>query len=176
MLVWDSVGEWSREGLVEPIRTLQELGARLRVDAAKPGRSTLGYVGPVNAATFEAFCRMAWAWLRAAPEGALVIEELADVTAPGKAPAAWGEIVRKHRHAGGRVYALTQRPSESDKTIVGNAAVLHVGRMNMQRDRAYAAACLDVPMADITALGDLEFIEKDMRSRAISRGRVSFKR
>lgn len=176
LLVWDSVGEWSREGMVEPVATLQDLGARLRADAAKPGRSTLGYVGPVNAATFEAFCRMAWAWLRAAPGGVLVVEELADVTAPGKAPPAWGEIVRKHRHAAGRVYALTQRPSESDKTIVGNAAVLHIGRMNMARDRLYAAQCLDVPLHHVASLGDLEFLEKNMRTRALSRGRVTFKR
>lgn len=117
---------------------------------------------------------MAWVWMRAHKGGVLVVEELADVTAPGKAPPEWGEIARKHRHHEGAVYALTQRPAESDKTILGNATVLHVGRLNMASDREYCARCLDVPLDQVDSLADLEFLERNMRTRELTRGRVSF--
>jgi hypothetical protein len=173
--VWDSAGEWWRACTLTPLGTLADLHSHIIAELRRPAVQRIAYTGPVTRAHFETFCRLAWVWLRAAP-GSLVVEELADVTSPGKAPAAWGEIVRKHRHARGVVYALTQRPAESDKTILGNAAVIHTGRLNMARDRAYMAAVLDVPQSDVDQLADLDYIERNMRTRALSRGRVTFKR
>jgi hypothetical protein len=86
-----------------------------------------------------------------------------------------GEIVRKHRHAKGRIYALTQRPAESDKTIVGNAAVIHTGFMAFAEDRAYMARCLDIPVQDVAKLGRLDWIERNMRTRDLARGRLKFR-
>ncbi len=74
------------------------------------------------------------------------------------------------------MYALTQRPAESDKTILGNCALIHCGRMNTQRDRKYMAECLDVPIADVAALRDLEHLERDMRTHELRRGVVRFSR
>lgn len=175
LLVWDSVGEWTRSGQVLQTSSLEGLHETIVNDLRHGGTFQRGYCGQVSREHFATFCKLAWVWMRSHPGGVLVIEELADVTSPGKAPPAWGEIVRKHRHSQGRVYALTQRPAESDKTIVGNCAVIHAGRMNMARDRQYMAECLDIPLEQVTALADLEFIERDMRTRAISRGIVRFK-
>lgn len=175
LLVWDSAYEWHRKCRLERVSNLADLHehlvAELRGDR---GPLRMAWVGAVSKDHFETFCRLAWVWLRAS-RGVLIVEELADVTSPGKAPAAWGEIVRKHRHSGGQVYALTQRPAESDKTIVGNAAVIHCGRMNRASDRKYMADCLDVSLEEITRLQDLDYLERDMRTHRLERGRVRFK-
>jgi hypothetical protein len=176
LLVWDSVGEWTRANRCVGLRSLADVHHWV-LEGVVHGyhrAAAAGYFGPGSRAHFETFCRLAWVWMRAGRGRVLVIEELADVTSPGKAPAAWGEIVRKGRHAGGRVYALTQRPAESDKTIAGNADVIHAGRQSFPRDRKSMADYLDVPESDVIALGSLDWLERDMRTRELTRGRVKF--
>lgn len=184
LLVWDVVGEWSKKGRCVPVATLRELQQLVIADAKRPARFKVGYVGPIEETIrtgntvrrvplFPIFCRLAWVWMRVKP-GTLVVEELADVTSPGKAPAEWGEIVRKGRHTGCTVIALTQRPAESDKTIAGNADLIHTGRLSFPRDRASLAEYLDVPVAEITALPSLAWIERDMRTRELKRGVLRF--
>lgn len=179
LLVWDSVGEWSGKGRVAPCYNLTALTNQLRAQLADrshvPDTEAIGYVGPASMRHFEVFCKLAWVWLRLRAGGTLVVEELADVTHPGKAPPAWGEIVRKGRHAAGsRLYALTQRPAESDKSIVGNADLIHCGMMAFPRDRTYMAECLNVRADDIEELGPLDYIERDLRTRKVRRGKVRF--
>jgi hypothetical protein len=173
LLVWDAMGEWSEKCRLTRVYTIAQLHKLVIADIRKGGRFRVGYVGPISAEHFEAFCKLAWVWLRA-HMGALVVEELSDVTNPSKAPPAWGEIVRKGRHVGAQVYAITQRPSESDKTIVGNAALIHTGLMAFARDREYMARCLDIPVSDMAALPRLAWIERDMRSLELRRGVVTF--
>jgi len=175
LLVWDSVHEWSRDRLVTPVRTLTELHDLVVADLRAPGAFRYGYTGPVNDKTFHTFCKLAFVWIKAAP-GTLVVEELADVTSPAKAPEGWGEIIRKGRHYSGRIYALTQRPAESDKTIAGNADVIHTGRLSFPRDRKALAEYLDVPVDQITSLESLHWIERDMRDRRLTRGVLSFRK
>lgn len=176
LLVWDTKGEWSRKlAGFATVRSIPELHARVTADLA--GSAPLlrvAWVGTMDAAHFESFCRLAWVWLRARPHRWLIVEELADVTNPGKAPAAWGEILRKSRDQRSTVIGLTQRPAESDKTIAGNAAVVHCGFQAFPRDRKTIAEYLDVPLADVAALGQLDWIERNMRTRQLSRGRVNF--
>lgn len=184
-IVWDAAGEWSRRRLVAPIASSRELGA-LIVSNMKRGRSgplRVGYVGPLRAEhhpandprqPFAIFCRLAWCWARYRLGATVVVEELADVTTSGKAPAGWGELIRKGRHYSLALYAITQRPAESDKTIVSNAAAIHCGQMAFPRDRAYMAKCLGVPVSDVEGLRPLEWIERDMRTLELRRGRVRF--
>ncbi len=179
LLVWDAVGQWSREGECTGVRTLAQVHAWI---TSGGGTGRTGYCGPISlpdergrpVPLFPIFCKLAWVWMRMRRGRVLVIEELADVTSPGKAPAAWGEIVRKGRHEGGSIYALTQRPAESDKTIAGNADVIHTGRLSFPRDRLSLAEYLDVPVSEITALPSLAFIERDMRTRELRRGTLTF--
>ena len=173
LLVWDTMHEWSRDRVVTPVRTLQDLHQVVVQDLMHPGPFRYGYVGPTTTKTFPTFCRLAIVWMKAAP-GALVVEELADVTHPGKAPEGWGECVREGRHYGGRLYALTQRPAESDKTIAGNVDIIHAGRQSFPRDRKTIAEYLDVPVADVTQLQNLHWLERDLRTHALRRGTLSF--
>lgn len=181
LLVWDSVGEWSRDRVVKSVRTLTQLHALIVADMANPGQFKYGYVGPVNAKTFHTFCKLAFVWMKVSgpfaskhPGGVLVIEELADVTTPAKAPEGWGEIVRKGRHFGGSIYGLTQRPAESDKTLAGNADVIHCGRLSFPTDRKTLAEYLDIPVKQITDLPSLHWIERDMRTRDLRTGVLTF--
>jgi hypothetical protein len=175
LLVWDSLAEWTRKRRVQGISSLDALAAWVKADLRGEPAPPAGYTGPVTREHFEVFCRLAWVWIRHRKGSVLVIEELADVTWPGRAPAAWGEICRKGRHHAAAVYAITQRPAESDKTIAGNAAVIHAGLMALPRDRAFIAQYLDVPAREVEQLAPLEWIERDMRTRELRRGRVSFR-
>lgn len=176
LLVWDSTGGWTRDGEVRPVMTVQAIGAIVREDIGKGQPMRLGYIGPVTRDHFAAFCKLAWVWLRITPRSVLVVEELADVTSPAKAPAEWGAIARKARQFGSDYYAITQRPAESDKTAIGNCAMIHAGRMNLEDDETYMAKLLRVTPAQVAKLGDLEYIERDMRgARALRTGRVRFR-
>lgn len=174
MLVWDSVHEWSRDRVVRAVSTLDDLHKLIIADLRSPGVFRIGYTGPINKKTFDIFCKLAFVWMRAMRGGVLVIEELADVTTPQKAPDGWGEIVRKGRHFGGCIYGVTQRPAESDKTIAGNADIIHTGRLSFPTDRKTLAEYLDVDVAQITALPSLHWIERDMRTRELRTGVLKF--
>jgi hypothetical protein len=187
LLVWDSVGEWSRNGIVTPVDTITELQLLIKADAVNPGPFRYGYTGPIriewkedgrsrSVEYFPPFCKLAYVWMKAAPSSVLVVEELSDVTSPGKAPQGWGEIVRKGRHLGGSIYGLTQRPAESDKTLAGNADVIHCGRLSFPADRKTLAEYLDVPVDKITKLPSLHYIERDMRTRDLRTGKLTFPR
>lgn len=123
---------------------------------------------PVTKQNFETFCRLAWVWARFKPS-ALVVDEIADVTNVGKAPVAWGEIARKARAFGTDIYVTTQRPQEADKTAQGNAMFYHCGLMADADDQVYIARRLlgGAPLADVAALGPLEFLERNVRERTV---------
>jgi hypothetical protein len=165
LLVWDLLGEWSARYRCVRVSSLDELVARIE----EPAR--LAFYAPPMVPQFDAFCRLAWCWLRLAP-GALVIEETAAVTSPAKAPPAWGDVVRMSLRYGVDLYALTQRPAESDKTAFGNASVIHAGRAVTPRDRATLAEYLDVPVTTVAALRPLEWIERDYVTGVTRKGRV----
>lgn len=102
----------------------------------------------------------------------IVAEELADVTSPGKAPAAWGNICRKILGFGCNVYAVSQRPAESDKTALGNATIVRTGRLNVVRDRKTMAEQLGVDRQEVADLAPFEFIERNQYGE-ISRGKTA---
>jgi hypothetical protein len=169
VLVWDLLGEWSSRFRCERIGSLAELARRVQGPPAR-----LAFHCPQQLTHFPMFCRIAWAWLRLAP-GALIVEETSSVTQPGKAPPEWGDIIRMGLRYGTNIYALTQRPAESDKTVFGNASVLHVGRAVTPRDRATVAEYLDRPVAEVSALLPLQFIERHATGELV-RGTVDVRR
>lgn len=136
----------------------------------------LEYTAPATTEHFDAWCRLAWVWLRVNAKAghtvSLVVDELADVTSPGKAPVAWGEIVRKAMEHHPRIYALTQRPAESDKTILGNCFTLRCYAMSRADDRRAMARELDVDQALVDALRHdrKEWIERSMVTRRLTTG------
>jgi hypothetical protein len=169
LLVFDLLGEWSTKYRCERVSSIAELATRLHE------RSRLAFFSPYMTEHFDAFCRLAWCWLRLAP-GALVVEETASVTSPGKAPPAWGTVCRMSLRYGVELYALTQRPAESDKTAFGNASLFHAGRATTPADRKTIADYLDVPLSVVVALRPLDWIERDYVTGVTRKGRVDVSR
>jgi hypothetical protein len=165
LLVWDLLGEWAARYRCRRIGSLRELAAAI------DGRERIAFHRPGMVEDFDAFCRLAFIFAQLRP-GVVVIEETATVTSPGRAPPAWGDLVRMGLRYGVDLYALTQRPAESDKTAFGNASVIHCGRAVTPRDRATVAQYLDVPVSDVAQLQPLEFIERHAGGQLI-RGRVN---
>jgi hypothetical protein len=157
LLVWDYKGEWHLRYRCRRVRSFGEL--RELVKSTAPPARLAFHVEFMDADAFNLFCRYAWLWVRQA-EGTLIVEETASVTSPGKAPRPWGEILRMGLGYGANVFALTQRPAESDKTALGNASIVHCHRMGTTDDRAYMAKLLDVPIAQVQALKPREWIER----------------
>lgn len=76
------------------------------------------------------------------------------------------------RHKGMAIIGASQRPASIDKDFWGNASTVRTGRLNFKADIETLANILHVPKQDITALMPLEFIERDMNSGLIKRGKV----
>lgn len=157
LLVWDYKNEWHVRYRCRRVSSLIELQ---RLVKGAPRAERIAFVAPVmDAACFQIFCELAWVWLRR-EVGDLVVEEIASVTSPGKAPAGWGNIVRMGLGYGARIYPVTQRPSESDKTAIGNATFIHCHRMARDEDRKYMARELDVDVDQVKKLLPLQWIER----------------
>lgn len=103
----------------------------------------------------------------------MVAEEIADVTSPGKAPDARGLLVRQGLGWGINIYAITQRPAESDKTVMGNATYFHAHAMSRSKDRKYMAEEMDLPVEQLAALQPLQWIER-WNTGAVKRGTLRF--
>jgi len=109
---------------------------------------------------FDFWCRMAYAYGK--KKTILVIaEELADVTTPSKAPDAWGNICRKFLGFGCDIFAISQRPAESDKTSLGNATIVRTGRLNIVNDQKAMSKQLGVSVEEVANLKPMEFIERN---------------
>lgn len=170
VLVWDGKAEWGERWGFRVVTSALDL-MRHVLPSSPPAR--VSFRVPVTRDHFDTFCKLAWIFARA-HACSLVIEELADVTTPSKAPTSWGEIVRKSRGFGTRVFALTQRPQEVDKTVQGNAALFHCGRMSDVMDATYVARrLLGTDPARVAQLKPLEFLERDARTGDVRTGKVN---
>lgn len=135
-----------------------------------------------NLKDFEAFCRIAFLFCdfglsHLEKDGEpmrtyIVAEEISDVTTPSKAPNGWGILLRRGLKRNAYIIGITQRPSESDKTIIGNCSQMHVCSMSRYNDMAYLAAELNVNLSEVQNIdrSKFQFIHKNMRTRQITKG------
>lgn len=137
---------------------------------AKKGRFAFVPRGTGSDELFDLWCKAAFAWGNCT----VIAEELADVTSPGKAPDGWGQLVRRGRKRGLRIFGITQRPSESDKTIVGNASRIWCGSMTRADDRRYMAKEMDVSQELVNQLKPLDYVIFDKKDRSVTPGRLEF--
>ncbi len=174
LLIWDPLQEYADYGV--PVRSMHQA---LDVMATRRGRAKqrFGIVfwpHPRAKGTwpqaFSFFCRLALA----AGNCTLVVEELALVTQPHRAPEGWSEACLTGRHRGLEIIAASQRPASVDKDFFSNASKVRTGRLNYAADVRTMAQVLDVTADEIRALQPLEWIERDMQTGAITRGRLEF--
>lgn len=173
-IVFDIKGEYANGYRV--VDSLSELGALLQ---STPGPLRVAYRPISPKKDFGLWAKMAFTWCKMSP-CVIVAEELADVTTPAKAPDGWGQVCRQSLGFGGWVFAITQRPSESDKTAIGNASLIHCCKMARADDRRYMAKELDVPVTAIDELiadestGTFTYIERNMNTNELFEGRLTF--
>lgn len=118
---------------------------------------------------FAVLCRLVQAWQNCT----FVAEELSMVTTPGWAPPGWRAMTTGGRHENVHIIGVAQNPALIDKTFLSNCTLVHVGPLREHHHRMYVARSIDVPVADITALRQFEWIERDHNTREVRRGRVS---
>jgi hypothetical protein len=163
LIIWDPVDEYGEVANVRvtTCRDLVDILSRYPHGALK-----IRFVAE-GQKNFEFWAKCAFAWTNAA----VVAEETADVTSPSKAPPNWGQLIRRGRARGlAPIFALTQRPAESDKTALGNATIIRCGRLSRAADRKMMAAEMDISPSVVAKLLPLDYVMKDMNSNKVVMG------
>lgn len=165
LLVWDPMGEYGQCGTVftDRVKLADFLASRAEFAAVyQPGDDIEAYP-----ALFDWLCRLAWTLGNLHGDLTLVVDELADVTAPQRAPRSWKQISRKGKHRGIAAIAATQRPGEIDCTFLGNCTFVHCSRLNDEAAVTTMKRILGVTYEDVVRLKGLDFIERNMASGAV---------
>lgn len=165
LLVWDPRGEYVQPARCQMIRNIPALARTLKEAWDGPGR--FAYWGPIT--DFNAFAELAYVWAQLWP-AVIVLEETSDVSSSGKARGAQGELIRKGLYYGTHIYAITQRPQETDKTTWGNASVIHCHHFSLPLDQEYMGKVLGVSPEEIGALRKGEWIERHAGKPGVIRG------
>jgi hypothetical protein len=158
--VWSPLEETDRYGDflgVEPSRTIEEF-----VLQCTRGHAVYVTDEPTPE-LFDIWCKAIWK----DRDCLAVVDELADVSNPGKAKGWWGVLLRKGRHPKINIAAATQRPTEIDSTIRSNATNIACFRLMKLSDQKLMADELGVELADIQALQNYQYIEKDATTGAV---------
>ena len=168
LVVWDFKREYGEFAKLVP--KLSEV-QRAMVKAGEGGPLRIAYC-PVGAGEkavrreFEGLCELVYAW-----EGCVFIaEELANVTTPGWAPAAWRKMTTSGRHAGVHIIGATQTPALVDKSFLGNCTKLHAGPLRERLHRVAVARSMDIEEEQLAALVKFQWIEKDFDSGEVTTG------
>ncbi len=82
----------------------------------------------------------------------LVVDELGGVTGAGKAQGGWYDLISRGRKYGIKIRAGAQRPSEIDKTLMGNKNGLFIGYQERTGDMEYLARETGIPVQEIASL------------------------
>lgn len=122
---------------------------------------------------FEMFCRVAW-HVQAADPGTcmlLVVEEASEVCRSNYAPPWWSRILTQGRVWGFTPYVLGQRPTQMDKSTIGNATWLRCGRLTYKPDAQSMGEVVNVPRERIMKLEDRQAFEFDGRKTTFYDGK-----
>lgn len=189
VLVWDVEGQYFIDDDDNPThgaiitRTIDELLDVIDEIGGEPGR--IVYQGaPVS--DFEKVAAIAFAWARCGEqlgnESWFVAEETSDFTSPGKAPNAWGQLLRKGKKRGLTIVAVCQRLQESDKTAIGNADIVHVTQLVFPADHDYMAGIMSCSVEEIALLradqdkGEFDYMQRNLLKQERITGKLTFPR
>lgn len=153
LAVWDLMREHQADiktaDLGEAIRAMAQ--ARFSVayypDAADEKR---------RAVQFDLWCKAVYCAQRCTA----LVEEVAFVTSPMKAPPGWRQLSLLGRHKGCEVIATSQRPASIDKDFLGNCSLVHTGRLAYEPDAKKVAQTMGVTVEQIMSLPLLHWIER----------------
>ena len=174
-IAWDVDGEYSEVLGWKVIRGIDALFAFVRNNGGKPAK--ISYQ-PKSQDEFGRFCMIVRAWgedcQRIGKAGMVVVcEETADVTTPAKAPAGYGELIRRCKKRGIFLYCITQRPAESSKTPYGNADYFITFHLSLPSDRSSVCEYFGVTADQIDQIPRFTYLKKDIVNRKLSKGASS---
>jgi hypothetical protein len=109
-------------------------------------------------AQFDRFCRIAWelvGWM-------IVVEELSQVTKASWAPQPWKKLTTAGRHRGLTIVGICQRPAQVDKDFFGNCSTIRCYKVGFMADAKSMADVMFCTPADILALEQFHYIERDV--------------
>lgn len=138
------------------------------IDGNKKRNALIIYT-PRKLEDFDFFCRAAFTWGKF-KKACIVVEETADVTTPSKAPDAYGVMIRQCLGWGCDLYAVSQRPAESDKTVMGNCTYVHAHFMKRADDRKYIAKELDCDPQILAEIPKYHWVESWSGERELRHG------
>jgi len=169
IIVWDFKREYEEAAGKRLAPTLADV--RAQVIAAGDGPLKVRYC-PRGAGEkalrkeFEGLCELVYA----AEHTVFVAEELANVTTPGWAPAAWRKMTTSGRHAGIHIIGATQTPALVDKTFLGNCTLIHAGPLREFAHRMAVARSMDIDEGRLARLVKFQWLEKDFDSGEVTTG------
>lgn len=176
LLVWDFKHDPTLADLGRPYA---DLPALIRAMAAP--RWQLRY--PVNhdadiRAQFDLLCRAAWL----AGDLTLFVDEVPEVTKPGRAPPAWRKLVnvgRNYARADGAIVGVSIlaagiRAAECDVSFRANLDIVRAGRMAHEDDARALSKNIGCDWRELMTLPDLHYFERAASEAAYSRGIITF--
>ncbi|MGA9853417.1 MAG: hypothetical protein WBR15_10880 [Gammaproteobacteria bacterium] len=166
VLVWDIEGVW--QGF-RSFTSLKSLLSAIRRDPRGPARWAYS---SGERDDFPMWAKLAYWWGRGGGGGIVIAEEIAFTTSPGKAPPGWHQLLAQGLKWNISIYALTQRPAESDKTCLGNATRIRCFALTRAQDRDYMARQLDCAPERLARLKPLEYLERDMLTGVLTQKRA----
>jgi hypothetical protein len=173
LLVWDTKGEFAREGYAQPVRKITEVTAIIKAAGAR-GAFKIAFQPSGDAAKmksdFSKLCLIAFY----AKNCWLIAEELAEVTLAHTAPEGWRKATTQGRSEGLTIYGLSQSPAWVDKFFWGNCSTIRTGRLNFEAHIKTMAQVMGVPKDEILNLNDLEFIHMTTSPKKLERGKIRF--
>lgn len=164
LLIFDPDDEYGELSNIQTVTTSSGLLALIKqAGSSKPLRVRFVANGKTM---FDYLCAVSFAWAN----HVLVVEELADVTSPSKASDNWGKVVRRGRKRGIKIYALSQRPAEADKTIFTQVAKIRCGRLDGEGDQKRVAVNMQCDVNMIACLLPLDYIEFNRKDGSLLLG------
>jgi hypothetical protein len=170
LLIFDPRNQYAEhaqriDALGELVEAVRDAGQRDEFRA----RVVPGAAMPLDKA-FAVVCDLAFA----AGDLVFIAEELSDVTSPSYAPPAWRRCVTQGRDRELHLFAASQRPALTDKTLLGNCTFIRCFALRYQPDRREMARALDVPLERVTRLATtyepkqttIHYLERDFTRHA----------
>lgn len=171
LLIWDTKGEFAREGYGQEVTKLSEVIKIMRAAGSRGGFKICYRPRGDDKELkkqFDLFCYAAFH----AKNLVLVAEELSDVTTASYAVAGWRKVTTQGRTEGVTIFGLSQNPAMIDKAFFGNCSKVRTGRLNFDSHIKTMANCMSASQDEIRQLLIGQFIERDMNTGIVTRGKL----
>lgn len=183
IIAWDPEEQWCNLSGWKRVDNQRDFSAAL-VKAGR-GKLRIAYVHTAGdmKEDFNLWSQKVFKFLDLTGPLAVIPEELADVSTPGKAPEWWGQLIRKGLKRGLTVYPISQRWAEADKTAFNNISEIVCFSM-MPMDVDYMAKRTGLDPEELKALKKIEtattitcpYIRLHADSGEIERGALKFRK